>query len=421
MKIIATGDWHLGNTFHGIDRLEEHRHFLSWLIARMEDISPAALLVAGDVFDNGNPSAASQNAYYSFLAEASRRCPQTKIIITAGNHDSAGRLEAPRPMLANLNVEVRGNVRRHLIQDAEGNMHRAFDFDDLMIPIEGSDTLVLAVPFLRSDITEGKSYSKGVLDFLKQLTAHARTKYPAHRIVMMAHLYAKGADIAASDASEKILIGGQEEVILGNWDDHPDYLTCGHIHKRQHIWNTKWARYAGSVIPMSFAEKDYSHGVDLITFGDDGSISTEQIVYTPTHKLRVIPDNDELLTPAALIKIIRRELPDREEGDKYSENADYVLLKVKLDKDDADEIRELESAVALKNAVLCKIQKLIPKAHIHVISGNDNVASVDDVINRDPLQTLMETFLIKKSHPLNDTQIQLLRNMISEINITDDL
>lgn len=67
----------------------------------------------------------------------------------------------------------------------------------------------------------------------------------------------------------EIIIGGQEEVDLEGWNDHPDYMTCGHIHKRQHIWNTDWARYTGSILPMSFAEKDYTHGIDLITIGCD--------------------------------------------------------------------------------------------------------------------------------------------------------
>ena len=76
MKIIATSDWHLGNLFHGNDRLPEHRHFLQWLLAKLEELRPDALLVAGDVFDNGNPSAASQAAYYEFLADATRICPE---------------------------------------------------------------------------------------------------------------------------------------------------------------------------------------------------------------------------------------------------------------------------------------------------------------------------------------------------------
>ena len=38
MKIICTSDWHLGNLFHGNDRLPEHRHCLSWLLARIKEL-----------------------------------------------------------------------------------------------------------------------------------------------------------------------------------------------------------------------------------------------------------------------------------------------------------------------------------------------------------------------------------------------
>ena len=92
MKIITTSDWHLGNMFHGNDRLPEHRHFLQWLQNQIEERQPDALLVAGDVFDNGNPSASSQSAYYEFLADVTQRCPDIQIVITAGTQDSASRL-----------------------------------------------------------------------------------------------------------------------------------------------------------------------------------------------------------------------------------------------------------------------------------------------------------------------------------------
>ena len=70
MKIIATSDWHLGNLFHGNDRLPEHKHFLKWLLEQIAEQKPDALLIAGDIFDNGNPSAAAQTVYYEFLADA---------------------------------------------------------------------------------------------------------------------------------------------------------------------------------------------------------------------------------------------------------------------------------------------------------------------------------------------------------------
>ena len=193
IKIIATSDWHLGNLFHGNDRLPEHKHFLNWLLEQ-----------------------ASQSAYYEFLADATQACPQMQVIITAGNHDSASRLEAPRPMLTRHKVEIRGTVHREWRQATENeNGYWQVYYDDLLIPVSnshGEQVVVLAVPYLRSDMVQNPNYSQGVNNFLRDLTQRARELYPGQTLVMMAHMYAKGADIAKSDYSEKIVIGGQEEV-----------------------------------------------------------------------------------------------------------------------------------------------------------------------------------------------------------------
>ena len=93
-----------------------------------------------------------------------------------------------------------------------------------MIPINGGDgsqAIVLTVPYLRSDVVQNANYSDGVNTILRELTDRARGKYSDSPLIMMAHMYAKDADIAKSDASEKIVIGGQEEVNMHGWDEHP--------------------------------------------------------------------------------------------------------------------------------------------------------------------------------------------------------
>lgn len=421
MKIITTSDWHIGNLFHGNDRLPEHKHFLNWLLSQIEEQRPDALLVAGDVFDNGNPSAAAQSAYYEFLANATQACPHMQIIITAGNHDSASRLEAPRALLTRHKVEIRGTVHRNWLQNESGGSWEV-DYDDLMIPVTGSDgkeIVVLAVPFLRSDVVQDASYSAGVNCFLRALTQKARAKYPDTSLIMMAHMYAKGADIATKDASEKIVVGGQEEVNMEGWDDHPDYLTCGHIHKRQHIWNTDWARYTGSILPMSFAEIDYHHGVDLLTIGDKRKPKVEFLEYVPQHKLRILPEGDDELTPKKLQKLINSELDDRGTDGKLGEDFVYLVLKVKQEKVNNDDIKELEALVATKNAVLCKIQKIIPALDLSTITGHQQILSIDDILNRDPMETLQEAFAVKHDMKMTEHQQQMLKTLLEDINEED--
>lgn len=441
MKIIATSDWHLGNLFHGNDRLPEHKHFLKWLLEQIAEQKPDALLIAGDIFDNGNPSAAAQTVYYEFLADATQLCPNMQVIITAGNHDSASRLEAPRPLLTRYHVEIRGNVRkiwqqgenvRKIRQQGENEDddktggHWLYSFDDLIIPVtneEGEEVIILAVPFLRSDVVQNASYSQGVNDFLRELTAEARKKYPGKKCIMMAHMYAKGSDIAKKDASEKIIIGGQEEVDLEGWNEHPDYMTCGHIHKRQHIWNTDWARYTGSILPMSFAEKDYTHGIDLITIehgeDDEGKKTgkskewkVEFLEYKPQHSLRILPEDEEELTFKKWQKLINSELSERTDGE-LSDHFDYVMLKVKQEKLSSDDIKELEKLVNEKDAVLCKIQRIIPQLDLSTIQGSQHITSIEDIINRPPLDTLKEAFAIRHNAPMNERQEKMLSDLLT--------
>lgn len=412
MKIIATSDWHLGNLFHGNDRLSEHEHFLKWLLQQLEEHRPEALLVAGDIFDNGNPSAAAQSLYYNFLSQAAMICPTMKIIITAGNHDSASRLEAPRSILSHNNIEIRGNIHRSWVNDEESG-HWQIDFDDLIIPIN-DEVAVIAVPYLRSDVMHNSDYSAGVKHILSELTQRARQLYPTSKLVMMAHMYAKGAEIASKDASEKIVIGGQEEVNMEGWNNHPEYFTCGHIHKRQHIWNTDWARYTGSILPMSFAEKDYKHGVDLISINDNEKIKVQQLVYTPQHRLRILPENDESISVKELKRLISNSLIDRIDG-KLGDDFEYLVIKVKQNIINNDEIKELEEIINSKNVVLCKIQKVIEQIEVHTISGSQKITSIDDILNRNPIETLKECFYLMHGSEMTDRQEALLNELIKDV------
>ena len=51
IRILHTADWHLGQTFFGYDRTQEHEHFLDWLAGVLTKNKIDVLIVAGDVFD----------------------------------------------------------------------------------------------------------------------------------------------------------------------------------------------------------------------------------------------------------------------------------------------------------------------------------------------------------------------------------
>ena len=96
IRIIHTADWHLGQHFFEYDRRTEHARFLAWLKNVLKDRQVDVLLIAGDVFNSPNPSADSQKMYYTFLRKITHENPELQMIIIAGNHDSAVRLEDRR-------------------------------------------------------------------------------------------------------------------------------------------------------------------------------------------------------------------------------------------------------------------------------------------------------------------------------------
>jgi exonuclease SbcD len=94
MKILHTADWHLGKRLDMFSRLEEQREVLAEIveIADKEDVD--AVIVAGDLFDNFNPSSEATELLYSTLHRLSNNGTRAVIAI-AGNHDSPERIEVP--------------------------------------------------------------------------------------------------------------------------------------------------------------------------------------------------------------------------------------------------------------------------------------------------------------------------------------
>ena len=169
---------------------------------------------------------------------------------------------------------------------------------------------------------------------------------------------------------------------------------------------------------MSFAEKDYRHGVDMLTVGSNGQAEVEFLEYRPQHSLRVLPEADEPLTPKKLQKLINQQLADRQ-GDKPSEKFEYVVLRVMLDKVSPDDIRELEALVATKDAVLCKIQKIMPQLDIATLDGSQQITNIDDILNRNPVDTLREAFAIKHGTEMSERQEEMIRQVMDELAISN--
>ncbi len=349
IRILHTADWHLGQTFFGYDRTEEHEVFLNWLAEEIRQKEIDALIIAGDVFDVSNPSAASQSMYYQFIYRVTAENPYLQIVIVAGNHDSAARLEAPLPLLQAMRTEVRGVVRK-----LEGG---EIDYDHLTVELKNRkgevELLCMAVPFLRQGDypavqTEGNPYAEGVRELYAQLLQRLwkrRTENQA--ILAIGHLQATGSEIAEKDYSERTVIGGLECVSPEAFSEQIAYTALGHIHKAQRVSGRENVRYAGSPIPMSFAEKHYHHGVVMVTFDGGCAVDIERLECPKLIPLVSVP-NGEPVSPEAILEALK-ELPETEAV------APYLEVKVLLEEPEPMLRQEIEDALANKNYRLARI------------------------------------------------------------------
>lgn len=386
MRIIHTADWHLGNTFHGHGRTDEHRHFLEWLLGEIRSRRPDVLIVSGDVFDSANPPAAAEKLFYDFLTDATAAVRGLQIVVTAGNHDSAGRIEAAAQLLSRHNIYVRGTVRRAEDTDEP-------DFDHLILPLspntESEAAIVcFALPYLRpADYPAGMSAAEGIGWYLKNLCRRLdKSDFRGLPVVVAAHFYATGADIAAEGHSERLVIGGQDAVEAEAAACGAAYTALGHIHKAQRVACTGGPmHYAGSALPMSFAEKTYRHGVQWVEVGSDGQTAVTRIDYEPLRTLMSIPTRGAARPQDVLDAIAA--LPRREKGDD-GRTWPYLEIRVEECRPEPGLMHEVTQALAERAVHFCRmVRETPPKA-----GNEEKIASLDSLRRLSPLEMARRVF-----------------------------
>lgn len=338
MKIIHTADWHLGQTFFNYDRSREHAVFLDWLCNTIKDRGTELLLIAGDVFDSPNPSAESQRMYYHFLKRVTEENRNLQIIVTAGNHDSAARIEAPAPLLNIFNIHISGIVHYH---DTE------IDHDRMIVPIADGGCC-LAVPYLRhNDHPEADSYNEGVAMMYAELYRRATAKGYSP-IIAMGHLQASGATVSVGDSSEHAIIGGMEGIEAQFVNEGIAYTALGHLHKAQRVAEKENIRYSGAPLPMSFAERNNKQSVTEVII-EAGKCSIEKIPFDTPVKLLSIPEKpqpiDEVLEELAT-------LPDGE----HNGNSPFLEVRVLITTVDPTIRQRIEEAIEGKAVRLARVE-----------------------------------------------------------------
>lgn len=364
MRFIHTSDWHLGQTLHDFERGFEHQHFLDWLLDTLAAEQAEGLLISGDIFDNANPSAASQKQLYRFLQQARARVPYLNIVIIAGNHDSPGRLEAPGPLLETLDASVIGFVPRL----ADG----AIDLARLVLPLKNrlgeTAAWCLAIPFLRpGDLprveTEGDPYMAGIALLYRQALDHALSlRQPGQAIIALGHCHMVGGEIS-EQSERRIVIGGTEALPAGVFDPAIAYAALGHLHLAQSVGKQAHLRYCGSPLPLSFAEVGYPHQVLRVDLDRETVADITPLPVPRAVELLCVPQRpaplDEVLAALAALELPAIDDPQRQP---------YLEVRVRLDAPEPGLRARIEAALEGKPLRLARIDP-------HYQSKPDSIAA----------------------------------------------
>jgi len=395
LKLIHTADWHLGQVFYDYDRRREHRHFLTELLGYVKAENADVLLISGDVFDTSIPSAYAQEMYYGFLHKVTSENPELQVVIIAGNHDSAARLEAPEPLLNVLNITVRGSLKRTVGGDIDYRHH--------IVPLKKRGETVawcLAVPYLRyGDYPQAASYAEGVEQLVSLMLKQVPdTSLP---VVAMAHLQASGAEISRNDRSERLVIGGLEGISPQAFQAGIAYTALGHLHRAQRVAHQENIRYSGAPLPMSFAERFNKQSIVAVTLDNNDAA----IRLLPLKPLCGLQSVNARSVEEIFAKI--EELPD---GDKR--DADYLEIKVNIGEPQPSLRHRIEEALEEKAVRLASLVSYTSGS-----GGNSlDTMSYDEFLELSPFDVAEEIFRRNYGgEAMPQGMRQLLEEVINEI------
>lgn len=222
MKILHTGDWHIGKLVHGRYMTEDQRYLLKELVNLARETCVDVLIIAGDVYDRSIAPTEAVELLDEILSEFIMDL-NIRVFMIAGNHDSPDRLNFGSKILKDHGLYIAGPLSSHIepiiLEDAYGPVHF------YMIPY-ADPSLVKAIYEDEACKTHDLAMKKIVSNFKSTWSADARN-------ICLAHGFVIGTEtLETSDSERPLSIGGSEYIDVNCFENF-DYVALGHLHRPQ--------------------------------------------------------------------------------------------------------------------------------------------------------------------------------------------
>lgn len=305
MRILHTGDWHLGRIFYARHLTEDQAYVLEHqFLSLLKEAQIDVVIIAGDVYDRAVPPVEAVELWDMVLDKVALEL-KIPVLVIGGNHDSAERLEINKDLLSPMGVHIWGRMNRALaplcLEDATGPVYFCpFPFTEprsvkheleaLQAKLEAEGTL--SEPIVDTDVVAeyGATYAAW--------SQYMKSTVPVGaRAVAVAHVMVAGSETSASE--RPLVIGGSSNINVQVFSPF-QYTALGHIHRAQKM-GCEFIRYSGSPLKYSFDEANHKKSFTIVDLGPDGTVSIEEVPIKPLHDVVVLEGRfDDLLVNADL-------------------------------------------------------------------------------------------------------------------------
>ena len=392
MRFIHTGDWHIGKIVNDFNLINDQRQVLAQLVDILKQQKVDALVIAGDIYDRSVPPVEAVELVDSIFTQILQEVG-VPILVIAGNHDGAGRLDFASSILTKNGLHIAGRItepiKKIVLTDEHGPVNfYLLPYDDprsiknfysgrstvatsgvdttsgaSTTPAESTDSQVDNIKL--GEQIMGHEEMRATHDSAMQfLTSRIKENLKMdERNILVAHGYVTqfGEETEQCESERPLSIGGTDFIDPKHFDIF-HYTALGHLHRRQKAGSEK-IRYSGSLMKYSFSEVDHQKGIELVEMDREGNVQVTHIPLIAKRDMRIIrgpvrelispeiynaaniedyvyailTDNDELLDPISKLRSVypnimglRREIERVQKDSKTSASEGYKT-KTKLE------------------------------------------------------------------------------------------
>lgn len=415
-RILHTADWHLGKQLMDQERHTDHQRFLDYFLSAVTEHAIDAVIISGDIFDGVNPSAKSEELYYTTLATL--HSLGVAAVIISGNHDSPTMLRSASTIIGKLGHQIITDVPETGIPHI------------VLLPSPTAPRVAIAaIPYMREgdlrkveldeDINVTRERVRTGWRDLYTAAANAVASVAPDDIPAIAtgHLTVTGGE-TNKDTEREIRIGGVGDVDLVAFPDRFSYVALGHLHRPQSFpkgaGNGGHIRYSGSPIALGFSEGSHQKAFQII-----------DIDASNNHTIHTLPivGNRRLVQLRGTIQELERKIDDLAQptDDELQPWVELVLTSDETFQSADSLSASLKKYVSSKGyAPVGGVQREIPDGGFSTVTERttDELLSELDIIRGNEygtIQHLMERLMPRNDNPSEfDALLTLLRTEVLE-------